>query len=176
MFCPKCSQRQGSDDTRFCSRCGFQLNVVKALLANENLPAGEEGHKTQRSFSKRDMSIGTALMFIAAFVVAALTVSLPPAHSARIVFLVIAWVLLMLLLNIKPIVQYFLRGGATTDITELSNVRNLSGINADIHKAALPTSQSISVDAYLTPSAITGDMTPPSVTEQTTNLLKTEGQ
>lgn len=39
MFCPKCGQQQVSDEVRFCSRCGFQLEVVKTLLAGESFPA-----------------------------------------------------------------------------------------------------------------------------------------
>ena len=39
MFCPKCGQQQVSDEVRFCSRCGFQLEGVKLLLAGEGLPA-----------------------------------------------------------------------------------------------------------------------------------------
>ncbi|HZT58273.1 MAG TPA: zinc ribbon domain-containing protein [Pyrinomonadaceae bacterium] len=34
MFCPQCGQRQASDESRFCSSCGFALNVVTELLAN----------------------------------------------------------------------------------------------------------------------------------------------
>lgn len=33
MFCPKCGQRQAADDVRFCSSCGFALNVVTDVLA-----------------------------------------------------------------------------------------------------------------------------------------------
>ena len=33
MFCPKCGQRQAADDVRFCSGCGFTLNVVADVLA-----------------------------------------------------------------------------------------------------------------------------------------------
>jgi hypothetical protein len=33
MFCPQCGQRQISNETRFCSACGFQLEVVGELLA-----------------------------------------------------------------------------------------------------------------------------------------------
>jgi len=32
MYCPRCSQHQVSDDISFCTRCGFQLGVVKELL------------------------------------------------------------------------------------------------------------------------------------------------
>lgn len=33
MFCPKCGQRQAADDVRYCSACGFPLNVVSDVLA-----------------------------------------------------------------------------------------------------------------------------------------------
>lgn len=33
MFCPKCGQRQAADDVRYCSSCGFALNVVSDVLA-----------------------------------------------------------------------------------------------------------------------------------------------
>ena len=34
MFCPQCGQQQVSDVIRFCSRCGFPLDVVTAVLAS----------------------------------------------------------------------------------------------------------------------------------------------
>jgi hypothetical protein len=34
MFCPQCGQQQVSDVTRFCSRCGFLLDGVMAVLAS----------------------------------------------------------------------------------------------------------------------------------------------
>src|ERR1044072_6323524 len=109
MFCPKCSQEQFSDETRFCSRCGFQLNVVKALLTEESSSANDAVVKPDRSLRKRDMTIGAAIMFFFALVAAAITVDMPASHSARITLLVIAWLILSLLINIKPIIQYFLR-------------------------------------------------------------------
>ena len=33
MYCPQCGQQQVSDVTRFCSRCGFLLEGVTAVLA-----------------------------------------------------------------------------------------------------------------------------------------------
>jgi len=40
MYCPRCSQQQVTDDVSFCSRCGFQLGVVKELLVTDGaLPA-----------------------------------------------------------------------------------------------------------------------------------------
>ncbi|MET0753730.1 MAG: zinc ribbon domain-containing protein, partial [Pyrinomonadaceae bacterium] len=85
MFCPKCSQQQISDETRFCSRCGFELNVVKALLASDDAPQSVEIQKPDRSLRPRDMTIGAGIMFFFAFIVAVITVDMPPSHSSRIV-------------------------------------------------------------------------------------------
>jgi hypothetical protein len=34
MHCPRCGQQQVSEDTRFCSRCGFPLALVSEILLN----------------------------------------------------------------------------------------------------------------------------------------------
>jgi hypothetical protein len=34
MYCPQCGQQQVSDATRYCSRCGFLLDGVTAVLAS----------------------------------------------------------------------------------------------------------------------------------------------
>jgi hypothetical protein len=170
MFCPKCSQKQVSDETRFCSRCGFQLNVVKALLSNESLSQNTEMPKSRRSFSKRDMTVGAALMFVFAFIVAAITVGVPPASSAPIVFLIIAWFILVLLINIKPIIQYFLRPDSPAiDVPVSKTSPNLfSKSNSNV----LPAAHSIPAEELVMPSFNTAEMVQPlSVTEPTTNLL-----
>src|ERR1044072_8963323 len=32
MHCPRCGQQQINEETKFCSKCGFQLHVVSAVL------------------------------------------------------------------------------------------------------------------------------------------------
>ena len=67
MYCPQCSQEQASDQVRFCSRCGFQLNVVKELLAASSVPTRGIGVSDARSLPRqRDVNIGATLMFIGA--------------------------------------------------------------------------------------------------------------
>jgi hypothetical protein len=34
MYCPKCGQQQLSNETRFCSRCGFLLTTIADVIAN----------------------------------------------------------------------------------------------------------------------------------------------
>lgn len=56
MHCPRCGQEQTSADIKFCSRCGFQLDIVADLLANGGylpqlaaLDAGKMGLFTRRN-------------------------------------------------------------------------------------------------------------------------------
>ncbi|HEY0457520.1 MAG TPA: zinc ribbon domain-containing protein [Pyrinomonadaceae bacterium] len=175
MFCPKCSQEQVSDETRFCSRCGFQLNGVKALLCGEGVASSGEIQKQASALRKRDLTIGAALMFFFALIMAILTVSFPPASSFRIIYLVIAWLALTLLINIKPIIRFFLGGETSAADEKLMPAKFTSAFASQTGKqpAALPAAhESIPAD-FLMPAANTAEMVPPpSVTESTTNLLK----
>jgi hypothetical protein len=173
MFCPKCSQEQVSDETRFCSRCGFQLNIVKALLTNDDFPPSTEIQKPDRRLRKRDLTIGAAIMFVFAFIAAAITVDMPPSHSARIILLSIAWLVLTLLINIKPIIQYFVRGEVSAEGRESldSNFKTQTGLPNGFQNPALPGARSIPADLMM-PTANTAEMAQPlSITEPTTNLL-----
>ena len=171
MFCPKCSQEQASEEQRFCSRCGFQLNVVKALLLSDALPGGGLLTKpAKRPFSKRDATIGATLMFLVALLIAAVTVGLPPAHSAPILLLLVAWPLLALLINIKPIIQYFRKADTINDSSPEASA--FPSFTSGVRSQSLPASQSVPTDVYIPRVADTADITPHSVTEETTNLLR----
>lgn len=178
MFCPKCSQQQVSDETRFCSRCGFQLNIVKALLVNDDIPLNQnvETAAVDRSLRKRDLTIGAGLMFFLALISAIITVDMPPSHSARIILLSIAWLILSLLINIKPIINYLFHGDATISANKKSMSEAVSNfasrIESNISNPALPSAQSVPVSDFVMPRRNTMEIVPPpSVTEPTTNLL-----
>lgn len=72
MFCPRCSQQQASEEMRFCSRCGFPLEGVAALLAGggELKPSGpdREGPLTPRQRGARTglLMVAGGLLFLAA--------------------------------------------------------------------------------------------------------------
>ena len=173
MFCPKCSQQQKSDEIRFCSGCGFELNVVKALLASENAAPNAEAPKIDRSLRRRDMTVGATRMFLAALVAAAITVDMPASHSARIILLIVAWLMLSLLINIKPIIQYFVRADNSTPAEDDFSVTKTISRFASSDKKSLPGARSVPAQDFVTPGFKTAEMvTPPSVTERTTNLLE----
>jgi hypothetical protein len=70
MFCPKCGQQQASGEMRFCSRCGFQLGVVSALIATGGVPpAGfAVDSQTKTVLTTRQTRQGAKLMFAAGVV------------------------------------------------------------------------------------------------------------
>jgi len=66
MYCPKCSHQTASNNVRFCPGCGFRLEGVAELLANNDLFAADEQKppKPRRSMVKRGALLGATLMFI----------------------------------------------------------------------------------------------------------------
>ncbi len=71
MFCPKCGQQQASASVRFCSRCGFQLEVVKELLLTDGALVWPEAEIRMSRHSARNRGIrqGVMLMLLTALIV-----------------------------------------------------------------------------------------------------------
>jgi hypothetical protein len=65
MYCPKCSHQAVSNNVRFCPGCGFRMDGVAELVANNGVfAAGEEKPpKPRRSMLKRGALLGATLMF-----------------------------------------------------------------------------------------------------------------
>lgn len=66
MFCPRCGQQQISSETKFCSRCGFQMGLVSELVANNGvLPQLAELYQQNQSFfTRRNGVIFSLLWFV----------------------------------------------------------------------------------------------------------------
>ena len=65
MHCPRCGQQQVSSETKFCSRCGFQLAIVSELLVHGGtLPQLAELHKRKTFFNKKNGVVFSAIWFI----------------------------------------------------------------------------------------------------------------
>lgn len=174
MFCPKCSRQQISENIRFCSRCGFQLNVVKALLADEaSLSKTSEFIAANRLRRKRDVAIGAALMCIFALHSAWTTEDL--SLEREYISLIFKCLLLFALINIVPFIRdYFSRSAIRNGA---SSPKKLSGFMAKFKNrdqtTALPAAYGRTVDDYFTGRINTAELIPPpSVTENTTNLLR----
>ena len=65
MHCPRCGQQQISSETKFCSRCGFQLAIVSQLLLNGGtLPQLAELQKKKTFFNKKNGVIFSVFWFV----------------------------------------------------------------------------------------------------------------
>ena len=70
MYCPKCNQLQSSDEMRFCSRCGFALEGVALLIANDGVVPAITGKPVQKlPISRRKLMTESAIFTAICWVV-----------------------------------------------------------------------------------------------------------
>jgi hypothetical protein len=71
MFCPRCGQQQISDETRFCSKCGFLMTGAAQLIANEGqLPViALQPGSNKDSPRRRGIKHGAMIMLVGCFLI-----------------------------------------------------------------------------------------------------------
>ena len=174
MFCPKCSQQQNSDAGRFCPRCGFKLNVVKALLADEDvfLTSDSELRLSSRIVSKKDMTIGAVLMFFMAWRSVWATEDL--SFEDKITGLFMNCVILSVSVNVIPVIRNLYRRMIIQN--KLLSSQKLNGCTPSLRSnaglSAIPAAYQYQAADYMTATGETSRLVaPPSVTKETTELL-----
>jgi hypothetical protein len=174
MHCPVCGQQQVSEETRFCSRCGFLLTgvaeVVKAgglVSAKSTGIAGSPDSQRRRGIKK-----GIFWALLTAFVVpllALLTVLFhipPPLVVLGLVIFAVGGLL-------RTAYALLFESGSSPERFPDALMRDIENRNA------LPPSQSTPASAYTAPAGKwrdTNDLerVPGSVTDSTTKLLQKE--
>ena len=103
MYCPKCSHQAASDNVRFCPGCGFRLDGVAELLANNGFsPADEETPpKPRRSMVKRGALLGATLMFISVLVIVPVRVPSNSLENDLLARFFSYWLSLMALIGVS---------------------------------------------------------------------------
>jgi len=176
MYCPKCSQIQAEETLRFCSRCGFQLGVVKELLTERDSAPVITAGSPPKFFSQRkqDLLFGATLMSVAATLVVQLSWVAPKA--ALIFPLWMIWLAFSLfVLSFDVLVRVARRFFSDDD--QLSDPPSQTRPPGFINKVSpttseLPPMQSAPAAALGFDRVNTGEILQPlSVTDHTTNLL-----
>ena len=169
MYCPMCGQQQPSGDVRFCSRCGFQLDLVSELITGGVLMSHEAvTQRNSRSLSPRRKGVrqGAKLLFIS-------LVLLPLFFGLSILFEGPAPMLVPLtifLAGLTRMIYSRLFGEADAPVYKQTLTAKQSAIPGG--PPALPPSQGASVAGLNAPRAKMGELMPRgSVTENTTKLL-----
>jgi hypothetical protein len=183
MFCPACGQRQISEETRFCSRCGFLLTGVTQLIANGGAfpppqalsPAPGAKAMTPR---KKGLRQGGKLFMSGILIVPLLGVIIMGILDARGYIVGIAALITFLGGLLRMIYALLFESNDPYEMTLEEEARgaaqNFLGRNKSA--AALPPQQSIPASTYVPPTAgnwrDTNDLNAaPSVTENTTKFL-----
>ncbi len=174
MHCPKCGQNQVTEETRFCSRCGFLLTGVAEVVANAGIvPSQQTGLTGETGSAKRRGVKQGAFLFLLTFLVVPILVMISIALSIK---------------PFLPITAMFLFGGGgllrivyalmfASGAANTGSIRPGSLGSAAPDREALPPSRSTPASAYAAPLAGSWRDTnelqrePGSVTDTTTKLL-----
>lgn len=186
MFCPHCGQKQLSNEVRFCSNCGFHMNVVSDLLLTGGRLAYRQPSPVIRQLSPRQKGIRQgAMMMLSSLVIVPIVIFLGVAMLGLDGVLIplagslcIMGGLLRMLYaiffesefqpeNLAPLFAY----------TPPAAPPNYLGTPA-AYNPALPPSQSAPVQSFRPPRYDTGELPqrPPSVTDHTTQLLDRQAE
>ena len=179
MHCPRCGQKQVSEDIKFCSRCGFPLGLVSEILSHGGfLPQLADLHKTKTKITKKNGMIFSLfwLLFFLLIMTPFWGIVNVDELAGMSAILGIFGGLLIFLASL-----FFLKNppkdisASPVNALPQSNVYNIHGTNSN----ALPPQQSIPVETYVSPTRAgswkapdTGELAQPhSVIENTTKLL-----
>lgn len=180
MHCPRCGQQQLSSETKFCSRCGFQLGLVAEVLANGGyLPQLNELYNKKTGWLTRKngviFSVFWFLLFLFIFTPIFGIANVDELAGVSAILGVFGGLILLIgsLVLLKP------HRPAPTYAVPENVVSQPVGLYGNPANAALPPMQSQPATTYAPPAAgawrapDTGEFArPPSVIENTTKLLQ----
>jgi len=184
MHCPRCGQQQISNETRFCSRCGFQLGVVSELLLHDGyLPqlAQLEQHSWKKTlFTKKGGVLFSVFWFILFTLFFTSIAGILDLGELPGVFAVIGVFGSMMILIGSLIALPSSKAFPKPLPVEFAGHNQMNNIRSGSLNEALPPAQSQPAGEYFAPrgdwrAPDTGNLaTPGSVTDNTTKLLKNE--
>lgn len=180
MYCPQCGQPQASGEIRFCSRCGFPLIGVAQLMAQGgNLLTGmEPGAVPGKPISPRRRGVRQgAILFFLGFVLTPIfailseTLRLPEALIGLCAVITFVGGLFRMLFA-AIFEEGAPRPAEPAPYLPPSAHRPPAPLAAPDQRA-LPPQQSVPATLFNAPRRNTSEIAaPPSVTENTTRLLK----
>ena len=182
MFCPQCGQRQLSNEVRFCSACGFHLNVVTELLTTGGrltgvtfAPAGPRKLSPRQKGIRQGamLMISTALIVPLIGIIGVALMGLPGEVAGVAAVACFVGGLLRIIYALLFEDKYAADAPAAYAPTYAPPPAVPAFMNPPPRASALPP-QSAPAPTYQPPRrANTGELMqrPPSVTENTTRLL-----
>lgn len=179
MYCPICGQQQVSEETRFCSRCGFLLTGIAQVVAKGGALPQFINTNDPKAMSPRKKGIkqGGILMLSSLIIVPLVAILSDILRFDGIIIGLVA--ILTFWGGLLRIIYAALFESAepsekTLEENVLSSVQNLLGKKKE--QNALPPTESIPTSGYVPSNQSnwrdTNDLAQSSVTEGTTKLLE----
>jgi hypothetical protein len=178
MFCPRCGQEQISNETRFCSRCGFLMTGVGALIANDgNTALITSGPAKIDSPRRKGLKQGLFIFLLTFLVVPIISILTVWAKAEPFAVSIAAIVLFVGGLLRMAYAMLFESSLPTESTLEQTVYQTAPGfLNKKQTPDALPPQQTIPTSSYMPPKhgnwRDTNDLEPSSVTDHTTKLLE----
>lgn len=171
MYCPTCGQQQISDETRYCSRCGFLLTGIAKVVEAEGVIPGLGDGNAASSPRKRGLKQGFFILLLALLVVPILTMITIAVDAEP--FAVVISLFLFGVGGVLRMVYALMFESSAPSIQQLSGrSKPLKGVSPQ----ALNAGQPVPATDYAAPSGSwrdSNDLATPvgSVTDSTTKLL-----
>jgi hypothetical protein len=178
MFCPQCGQQQVSETVRYCSRCGFLLEGVSAVVASGGQLPTRFVQPASRELSARSKGVrqGALLMlstFLIVPIVAILTVSINAAPHIFVPIVAIGCFIGGLLRMLYALMME--DANPPIDTPQLANYAPPQAPQLEGRRPITSAPASLNPAQAWKPRPNTAEIfTPPSVTENTTRLLSQE--
>ncbi len=168
MYCPKCGQQQINDSTRFCSRCGLQINELAQWLAGGGTLAPNEEATAPEGVSPKRKGVrrGAKLIFFSVVlfpIFLGLSFAVDEPGPLLLPFTVF-------LAGLTYLLYYLIFGEQTppAKTQQAQPARLAPGFGPN----ALPPASNIWANSVRADAVRTAELAqPPSVTENTTKLL-----
>lgn len=181
MYCPQCGQQQLSDNLRFCSRCGFPLEVVLQILATGGmLPALSHVAPSEPSPRRKGVKQGALLLLLGVILVPLLGV-LNSFNAGNLfdiltpmaaIFFFVGGLMRMLYAALFEEGKSYPRPG----VTAYAPPPMPAQFHANPRASALPPAPAQSPTGWRSRPNTAEIFQPPSVTENTTRLLDKDDQ
>lgn len=178
MYCPICGQQQISQETRFCSRCGFLLTGISHVIANDgNFPFVPPEKKSKTDTSRKKGLKRGLMIFLLTFlivpIVAVLTIAAGREPFVVALTAIIFGVGGLLRMAYALLIESNEPDGDSPEENIVNSVKTLKGKGA---AKILSGQSSIPASDYTAPKAgswrDTNELAPHSITENTTRQLK----
>ena len=178
MYCPQCGLERVSEQTNFCSRCGFLLTGVTRLIQNGGEISGNATTSRLQSTSARAHGLKQGLfIFLLTFLVVPLVAIISIALKVGPALAAISTIILFFGGILRMVYALLFEPAQDASLTSPAKIPAQTTFGAErADRSALPPQQTVPVSNYAAPGPgrwlDSNDLLPVSVTENTTQLLE----